>query len=87
MLKFSDGNVRLVQEILGHSDVTTMLRTYTHVLEGMRKELPSKMDEFFEGSTGVREPVGDEGDDSPQIPPMGLYEESSWDPPYPEARL
>ena len=43
---------RVVQQRLGHADVTTTLSTYTHVLPNMDKEAAEKIDSaiFFKAS-------------------------------------
>ena len=38
---------KVVQELLGHSDIRTTLRIYGHVLPGMHKEAMDKMDDVF----------------------------------------
>ena len=38
---------KVVQELLGHSDIHTTLRIYGHVLPGMHKEAMDKMDDVF----------------------------------------
>ena len=43
---------KVVQELLGHSDIRITLRIYGHVLPGMHKEAMDKMDDVF-GSNEV----------------------------------
>ena len=38
---------KVVQELLGHSDIRITLRIYGHVLPGMHKEAMDKMDDVF----------------------------------------
>ncbi|MBN1040608.1 site-specific integrase [Clostridium botulinum] len=38
---------RTVQELLGHSDVSVTLNTYTHVLDDMKEKAVSKLDNLF----------------------------------------
>jgi integrase len=38
---------KIVQERLGHSDITMTLNTYSHVLPGMQEEIAEKMDEIM----------------------------------------
>jgi integrase len=40
-------NPKVVQERLGHSDISLTLNTYTHVLPSMQEEAAEKMDELF----------------------------------------
>jgi integrase len=40
-------NIKVVQEILGHSQVSLTLRKYGHVLPTMQQEAMNKMDELF----------------------------------------
>jgi integrase len=38
---------KLVQELLGHADITTMLNTYSHVIPSLRGETASAMDDVL----------------------------------------
>ena len=38
---------RVVMEILGHSDITMTMNTYTHVLPEMQRAAASRMEEFL----------------------------------------
>jgi integrase len=40
-------NAKVVQEILGHGDITITLGMYGHVLPNMQKEAMSKMDDLL----------------------------------------
>jgi len=40
-------NVKVVSEMLGHADITTTLRTYSHVLPGMGQAAADAMDSLF----------------------------------------
>lgn len=40
---------KIVQELLGHSDITLTLRVYSHVLPSMQQEAMNKMDTVFRG--------------------------------------
>jgi len=40
-------NPKVVQERLGHSDISLTLNTYSHVLPSMQEEAAQKMDELF----------------------------------------
>jgi len=40
-------NVKVASEMLGHADVTTTLRTYSHVLPGMQQQAADAMDRLF----------------------------------------
>jgi integrase len=51
--------VKVVQEILGHSNITTTLNIYAHVLPGMQEEAMGKMDDWF-GDGGKEEKNPDE---------------------------
>jgi integrase len=47
-LMFQQGiNPKVVQERLGHSDISLTLNTYSHVLPSMQEEVAEKMDELF----------------------------------------
>jgi integrase len=39
--------MKVVQEILGHSNFSTTANVYAHVLPAMQKEAAAKMDELF----------------------------------------
>lgn len=39
---------KTVQELLGHSNISTTLDIYTHVLEGMKKKAASKLNDLYE---------------------------------------
>ncbi len=41
--------VKVVQEILGHSNISTTLNIYSHVLPGMQDEAMGKWDHLFGG--------------------------------------
>jgi len=38
---------KVVQQILGHSNISTTLNVYGHVLPEMHRDAMSKMDDFF----------------------------------------
>ena len=40
---------KIVQEILGHSQISMTMDTYSHVLPTMQKEAMDKMDDMFGG--------------------------------------
>ena len=40
-------NIKVVQELLGHSDIRTTLGRYGHVLPDMQKDASDKMDDMF----------------------------------------
>jgi integrase len=40
-------HVKVVQELLGHSNITTTLNTYSHVLPSMQQDAMSKMSDLF----------------------------------------
>ncbi len=42
-----DEKARTVQELLGHSDVSVTLNTYTHVLDNMKEKAASKLNDLF----------------------------------------
>ncbi len=39
--------VKVASELLGHADITTTLRTYSHVLPGMQQQAADAMDRLF----------------------------------------
>ena len=41
--------VKVVSEMLGHTDISTTLRIYAHVLEGAQEQATSVMDRLFHG--------------------------------------
>jgi integrase len=43
-------NVKVVQEILGHSRISMTLDTYSHVLPGMQEEAVEKISSLFQES-------------------------------------
>ena len=44
----ASGNVKVVQEMLGHSRVSMTLEVYSHVLPGMQEDAAVKMSKLFE---------------------------------------
>ena len=40
-------HIKIVQELLGHADITITLNTYSHVLPGMGDEVAGAMDRIF----------------------------------------
>lgn len=46
-------NVKVVQKILGHKDITTTLNIYSHVLASSAKDAADKMGEFLYGGVGA----------------------------------
>ncbi len=48
--------VKAISEMLGHSDVTTTLRIYAHVLPSMHQEAAATMDRLFGASRSVSLP-------------------------------
>jgi len=45
-------NVKVVQELLGHSDISITLGTYGHLLPSMQQEVVEKWDDVFGGDHG-----------------------------------
>src|SRR5207245_8160671 len=41
-------NMKVIQELLGHSDVAITLGLYSHLLSSMQKDVMSKWDDVFE---------------------------------------
>jgi integrase len=39
--------IKVVQELLGHSDISTTLNVYGHVLASMQQEAMEKLDHLF----------------------------------------
>jgi integrase len=53
-LLFAQGvHPKTVMEILGHSDLNTTMKIYGHVLDQMKREAASKMDELFSVATSL----------------------------------
>lgn len=46
-------NAKTVQELLGHSNISITLDTYTHVLDNMKKKAASKLDDLY-ATMGVK---------------------------------
>jgi site-specific recombinase XerD len=44
ILLIQGANMRMVMDLLGHSQVNLMLDTYSHILPAMRKEAAQQMD-------------------------------------------
>jgi integrase len=40
-------NVKVIQEMLGHSDISITLRTYSHLLPSLQQEVVKTWDEVF----------------------------------------
>lgn len=55
-------DVATVSKLLGHSDITTTLRVYTHVIEGSGKEAARKIDEQLSRAQGNRMATADARD-------------------------
>ncbi len=74
-LLMADGvPVKAISELLGHSDVTTTLRLYAHVLETTQQAAADSMDRRFGGDNGGRRSaVGAEGHEKA---PSSLFPES-----------
>jgi len=49
-------NIKTVQELLGHADVSTTLNTYTHVLDKMKAASAARMDDVMAGCLPKPEP-------------------------------
>ncbi len=47
LLLCMDVNVKVVQEILGHSNISMTMDTYSHVLPSMQRDAVSKWDSEF----------------------------------------
>ncbi|MBO0782401.1 MAG: site-specific integrase, partial [Ktedonobacteraceae bacterium] len=41
-------NIKVIQELLGHSDITITLNLYSHVIPGMHKEAMGTLDHFYQ---------------------------------------
>ena len=55
-------NIKTVQELLGHADVSTTLNTYTHVLDKMKAASAARMDDVMAGCLPASEPRQAESD-------------------------
>jgi len=53
-------NIKVIQELLGHSDIAITLRVYGHLLPSMQQEVVEKWDGVFQGEEG-EEPDDDDG--------------------------
>jgi integrase len=42
-----EGVAKVVQELLGHSNISTTIDIYSHVLPSMQQEAANKLDELF----------------------------------------
>jgi len=40
-------NMKVVQEVLGHSKINMMLDTYTHVLPSMQQDATQRLDNLY----------------------------------------
>jgi integrase len=47
-------NAKVEQELLGHSNISMMLDTYSHVLPSMHKDAMDKWDDAFESIFKIR---------------------------------
>jgi integrase len=43
--------MKVVQELLGHSNISITMDVYSHVLPSMQQEAADKMDKFFDSSS------------------------------------
>lgn len=50
-------NIKVIQELLGHSDISITLRTYSHLLPSMQQEIVKTWDDVFDDD-------GDDGEES-----------------------
>jgi len=48
LLIFNGENIKAVSDRLGHKDISVTLNTYTHVMEGMRKDTTKLLDTLFD---------------------------------------
>ncbi len=46
---------RVVMEILGHSEISLTMNTYSHVIPGLRKDAAARMEDLLSGARGVRQ--------------------------------
>lgn len=53
LLMSADVPAKVASEMLGHSDITTTLRVYSHVLEPMQDAAADAMDQIFAASAGA----------------------------------
>jgi integrase len=54
-------NPKIVQEILGHSEISMTMNTYSHVLPMMQKDAMGKLDDLFRN--GEDDDLSDEEDE------------------------
>jgi len=47
-------NIKVIQELLGHSDIAITLRVYGHLLPSMQQEVVDKWDDVFRGEEEKR---------------------------------
>jgi integrase len=53
-------NIKVIQELLGHSDIVITLGTYGHLLPTMQGDAMEKWDDVFGGEQDDGEDSGDE---------------------------
>lgn len=56
-------NVKTIQELLGHADISTTLNTYSHVLDRMKAATANKLDEIMDDVLQVKSDLTKENQD------------------------
>ena len=47
LLIFNGENIKVISDRLGHKDISITLNTYTHIMEGMKKDTAKLLDNIF----------------------------------------
>ncbi len=54
LLIFNGENIKVVSDRLGHKDIATTLNTYTHIMEDMKNNTASLLDDIFKYNSNTR---------------------------------
>ncbi len=60
-------NMKVIQELLGHSDISITLGLYSHLLPTMQQDMVDKLDDAYKLDNEEKDEDGEEEEDNPLV--------------------